>query len=154
MNPRVVTQRLGGNRLAAALIEGSAPAAWYQTPPRDASAWRERLESVRASSDDDWLTRLAAAFEASGKAKQRLEAASAGRGVVVTTGQQPGLFGGPIYTLSKALSALAHVLRERKAILQVLRDRHSEVAYRRALDAILKAVGEVEAAWDEEIRKA
>src|SRR5690606_26254070 len=30
-----------------------------------------------------------------------------GRGAVVTTGQQPGLCGGPIYTWSKALSALA-----------------------------------------------
>ncbi len=36
----------------------------------------------------------------------RLERVAAGRGVVVTTGQQPGLFGGPIYTWSKALSAL------------------------------------------------
>jgi uncharacterized protein YllA (UPF0747 family) len=38
---------------------------------------------------------------------ERLEASLGGRGIVVTTGQQPGLFGGPIYTLSKALSALA-----------------------------------------------
>jgi bacillithiol biosynthesis cysteine-adding enzyme BshC len=50
---------------------------------------------------------LAPAFEATGNAKARLEASSNGRGVVVTTGQQPGLFGGPVYTLSKALSALA-----------------------------------------------
>jgi bacillithiol biosynthesis cysteine-adding enzyme BshC len=30
-----------------------------------------------------------------------------GKGIVVTTGQQPGLFGGPVYTWSKAVSALA-----------------------------------------------
>jgi bacillithiol biosynthesis cysteine-adding enzyme BshC len=50
---------------------------------------------------------LSPAFEASGRAKERLDSVAKGRGVVVTTGQQPGLFGGPLYTLSKALSALA-----------------------------------------------
>jgi uncharacterized protein YllA (UPF0747 family) len=62
---------------------------------------------VRSDFDDDWLTRLAPAIDATGEAKERLESVASGRGVVVTTGQQPGLFGGPIYTLSKALSALA-----------------------------------------------
>ncbi|MEP6551882.1 MAG: bacillithiol biosynthesis BshC, partial [Gemmatimonadales bacterium] len=75
--------------------------------PRDVAAWRQRVESVRSSFSDKWLAQLAPAFEATGKAKQRLDAAGEGRGVVVTTGQQPGLFGGPVYTLSKALSALA-----------------------------------------------
>ena len=42
-----------------------------------------------------------------GAAAARLERSARGQGVVVTSGQQPGLFGGPIYTWSKALSALA-----------------------------------------------
>jgi len=75
--------------------------------PRDANSWRERLDSVRAEFAGDWLTRLSPAFAPTGKAKERLDAVASGRGVVVTTGQQPGLFGGPVYTLSKALSALA-----------------------------------------------
>ena len=107
MNPRVITQQLTGNPLAAAFIAGTAPASWYERLPTAPESWRDRLESVRTEASPDWLTRLSPAFEATGKAKNRLDASGGGRGVVVTTGQQPGLFGGPVYTLSKALSALA-----------------------------------------------
>ena len=107
MNPRVITQPLAGNPLAAAAIAGTAPAGWYEPQPRDPNAWRERLESVRSGFAADWLARLAPAIQASDKAKERLDSVAGGKGVLVTTGQQPGLFGGPIYTLSKALSALA-----------------------------------------------
>jgi bacillithiol biosynthesis cysteine-adding enzyme BshC len=105
--PRVLTQPLSGNALATAAIAGTAPDGWYEPVPRDPESWRERLQSVRSEFGDDWLEKLSPAFEATGKARERLEAAARGRGVVVTTGQQPGLFGGPVYTLSKALSALA-----------------------------------------------
>jgi bacillithiol synthase len=107
MNPRIVTQPLAGNPLAAAVIAGNPPPGWYEPVPTDAASWQERLESLRSDFAKEWLAKLAPAFDATGKAKERLEASSAGRGVVVTTGQQPGLFGGPMYTLSKALSALA-----------------------------------------------
>jgi bacillithiol biosynthesis cysteine-adding enzyme BshC len=90
-----------------AAAAGEAPSGWYEPVPRDAESWRQRIQTVRSEFGDDWLERLSPAFDATGKAKERLEAASRGRGVVVTTGQQPGLFGGPVYTLSKALSVLA-----------------------------------------------
>jgi uncharacterized protein YllA (UPF0747 family) len=107
VNPRVITEPLTGNPLAAAAMAGNAPAGWYEPQPRDPAAWRDRVEFVRSGSSSDWLARLAPAIESTGRAKERLDSVAAGRGVVVTTGQQPGLFGGPIYTLSKALSALA-----------------------------------------------
>ena len=107
MNPRVTTQPVTGTPLAVAAIAGTAPAGWYEPQPRDPRAWRDKLESVRSGSATDWLTRLGPAIQASDKAKERLDSVAGGKGVLVTTGQQPGLFGGPIYTLSKALSALA-----------------------------------------------
>lgn len=107
MNPRVITQPLTGNPLAAAAIAGGAASGWYEPQPRDVTAWRERLEATRSDIGAGWLARLDPAIEATGKAKERLESVAGGRGVVVTTGQQPGLFGGPIYSLSKALTALA-----------------------------------------------
>lgn len=54
-----------------------------------------------------WLRRLEPAIAASGAARERLERVQAAGGVLVTTGQQAGLFGGPLYTLTKAISALA-----------------------------------------------
>lgn len=48
-------------------------------------------------------------------ARQRLEEVLAGEGVVVTTGQQPLLFLGPVYVLYKALTAVALADRLRDA---------------------------------------
>ena len=88
MNPRIVSQPLTGNPLAALVTADTPPADWYQRAPTGAASWRERVETVRADFQPDWLARLAPAFEATGNAKARLDASSNGRGVVVTTGQQ------------------------------------------------------------------
>lgn len=53
-----------------------------------------------------WLPPLADAFAAEGKARERLDRVARDGGIVVTTGQQPALFGGPIYTWSKAIAAI------------------------------------------------
>lgn len=57
-----------------------------------------------------WGEQLTAIWEALAprdEAARRLARVLDHGGVVVTTGQQPGLFGGPVYTWSKAASALA-----------------------------------------------
>ena len=105
--PRVVAEPVGGGPLARAAVEGRTPHGWYALRPVGAAAWRAHVAAVRSHGNQDWLAALAPAFNASGAAAKRLESVAQGRGVVVTTGQQPGLFGGPGYTWLKAFSARA-----------------------------------------------
>ncbi len=105
---RIVTEPLGGSRLSRLLQEGRAPAHWMLAAPHTTGDWRARAAARAAEGNWDarW-TALEPALAATGEAARRLDAVRRGNGVVVTTGQQPGLFGGPVYTWSKAMSALA-----------------------------------------------
>ena len=105
---RIVPTALGGNALSQLAQSGRAPAEWYVARPGTADEWRTRAERIGGAAPRDWHTELAPALgHSSGTAATRLARVVERRGVVVTTGQQPGLFGGPVYTWSKAISALA-----------------------------------------------
>jgi len=105
---RIVTEPLGGSALSRLLQSADAPIGWFVPRPASADDWRARAEERRT--EGDWSARwdaLLPAIAPSGLAAERLARVQREGGVVVTTGQQPGLFGGPIYTWSKAMSALA-----------------------------------------------
>ncbi len=84
-----------------------ALAAFYAAHPTDADAYRRKAEAVhgRFSAEDrrDLRSVLRPTNDAAGG---KLDRIFAGDGVMVTTGQQAGLFGGPMYTVNKILSAI------------------------------------------------
>jgi bacillithiol synthase len=114
----VVTEALRGSPLSQAARAGGVPRAWYRPMPTGRDEWRTYALEVAASVPETWLDDMRDAFGASGRARERLERVAGGRGIVLTTGQQPGLFGGPLMTFNKALSAraLADVLEDELGI--------------------------------------
>lgn len=105
---QVVTEPLGGSPLSQAIQRGSVPAHWLLSPPTTPDGWRGRIREVQqAFTGRQWLDAVGPALSPQGAGRERLERVAREQGVLVTTGQQPGLFGGPLYTWSKALTALA-----------------------------------------------
>jgi len=104
--PRVITGEIGGSPLALAAQRNQLPQ-WFTPRPRTPNDWKSYLGGVAASHGAGvWRERLADAVSASGTARARLDRVAKSGGVVVSTGQQAALFGGPLYTLVKAIAAL------------------------------------------------
>src|SRR5258708_5963072 len=103
--PRVLTEPLGGSTLSQAMQRGQIPGLgkpWPTSPDE----WRAAANAVRARfKGDAWWKDLAPAFGDTAVLPSLTRAAK--DGLVVTTGQQAGLFGGHMLTLVKALSARA-----------------------------------------------
>lgn len=103
----ILTRDFGGGPLVKAALSNNVPTEWYAPIPTDATGWATAARQIASEfASRSWLPHVIDACNAQGAVADRLRCVAEQGGVVVTTGQQPGLFGGPIYTWSKAFAAL------------------------------------------------
>ncbi len=104
-----MTTPLGGSELVRDYTsDGGEARRFFPGAPDDPESFSARAATVDRDFDADARRRAAELVSAPHEAaRERLERFVAEDGLFVTTGQQPGLFTGPLYSIYKALSAVS-----------------------------------------------
>jgi bacillithiol synthase len=118
LNLEIQVRAITGSRLVDDYVrEDAGLLTYFAGSPFDDDAYRLKAREVSARFDPGARRAMAEAVRPLGAdASQKLAAVRDGHGFFVTTGQQPGLFGGPLFTISKALTAIA-LARRLEAVL-------------------------------------